>query len=139
MTVPTETGPAVNLLDLMADEFARIKILVANGGGYGAFGKEIEGICDRAVQKIRQKVPVITQRDEAENLVKQARLILAEIAFKDQDRDCDGCCFLERHARCSDRFWCRFGRKTVFDYNLDAAPGWCPRHKARKVLEGMPK
>jgi hypothetical protein len=42
-------------LDLMVDEFLRIKALQP--------GSEIEELCDRAISDIRQNVPVIEQRD----------------------------------------------------------------------------
>ncbi len=44
-------------LDLMRDEFQRIKLLTDN--------TEIIGLCDRAMSNITQRVPVIRQRDDA--------------------------------------------------------------------------
>jgi hypothetical protein len=49
-------------LDLMRDEFARIKALNSNS--------EINALCERAVTKITQNVSVIQQRDEAEEKLK---------------------------------------------------------------------
>jgi hypothetical protein len=49
-------------LDLMRDEFARIKALNSNS--------EVNALCERAVTKITQNVSVIQQRDEAEEKLK---------------------------------------------------------------------
>lgn len=45
-------------IDLMCDEFKRIKSLTDN--------LEIHGLCDRAMQDIKQNISVIAQRDNAE-------------------------------------------------------------------------
>lgn len=54
--------PSGNLLaehlDLMIDEFKRIKALTKD--------TEIQGLCDRAISNTKQHVPVIVQRDEWE-------------------------------------------------------------------------
>ena len=47
----------VETFDLMVDEFLRIKSLTDN--------QEIHGLCDRAISGIKQRFPVIDQRDEA--------------------------------------------------------------------------
>lgn len=51
-------------LDLMLDEFRRIDVLAGTS--------EITGICERAAQKIRQRVPLIVQRDQLEARVANA-------------------------------------------------------------------
>lgn len=53
-------------LDLMVDEFARIKACCRNFTTLesAAFASEIVGLCERAITRTRQLVPVITQRDE---------------------------------------------------------------------------
>lgn len=45
-------------IDLMVDEFKRIRALVPSG-------TEIADLCDRAIRTTLQKVPVIAQRDDA--------------------------------------------------------------------------
>jgi hypothetical protein len=52
-------------LDLMRDEFQRIKALTDNS--------EVIGLCDRAVLGITQLVPVLKQRDEAIARFEKAR------------------------------------------------------------------
>lgn len=49
-----------NTLDLMSDEFERIRAL--------NFDSEINALCERAVSQIRQAVPVIQQRDHFKSL-----------------------------------------------------------------------
>ena len=55
----------VNHLDLMVDEFKRIRALMVCGFG-GTSEAEIIALCDRAVTRTVQNVPVIQQRDNAE-------------------------------------------------------------------------
>jgi hypothetical protein len=54
--------PCISLLadhlDLMVDEFKRIKALTRD--------TEIQGLCDRAISNTKQRVPVIVQRNEWE-------------------------------------------------------------------------
>jgi hypothetical protein len=50
--------PLEDHLDLMIDEFKRIKALTKD--------TEIQGLCDRAISNTQQLVPVIVQRDKAE-------------------------------------------------------------------------
>lgn len=52
-------------IDLQCDEFQRIAAIAGND--------EIKGLCDRAVKDIRQHVPVIQQRDQAEQQVARLR------------------------------------------------------------------
>jgi hypothetical protein len=60
-------------LDLMVDEFKRIR----SCPGANA---EIKGLCDRAIKNTYQHVPVIVQRDRAEEQVMKQRVALQEIA-----------------------------------------------------------
>ena len=53
-------------LDLMIDEFKRIKSLCSAHDMPRSLAGEISGICDRAVTNTRQKVPLIVQRDDWE-------------------------------------------------------------------------
>lgn len=52
-------------IDLQCDEFQRISALTEND--------EVKGLCARAVKDIRQHVPVIQQRDTAEQQVARLR------------------------------------------------------------------
>lgn len=63
-------------IDLQCDEFQRISALTEND--------EIKGLCARAVKDIRQHVPVIQQRDTAEQQVARLR-VFAEF-IKDKRR-----------------------------------------------------
>lgn len=49
---------AVDVVDLMRDEFARIKAIVPDNA-------EIVGLCDRAMTQITQNVPILKQLDAA--------------------------------------------------------------------------
>lgn len=51
----------IDQLDLMRDEFQRIKALPA-----ATSHLEVNGICDRAISAIHQNVPVVVQRDKLE-------------------------------------------------------------------------
>lgn len=62
----------IDHIDLMKDEFLRIKALTNDA--------EIVQLCNRAVNKTDQLVPVLTQRDEAES--KLRRLIVLITAYK---------------------------------------------------------
>ena len=70
-------------LDLMVDEFHRIKSTL---GAHldetypmtHALHKEVMGYCERAISGIKQRVPVIEQRDQAE-----ARASKFEVALRD--------------------------------------------------------
>ena len=64
--VEKERDEAVDAADLMCDEFQRIRALVNRDS-------EIIGLCDRAISKIRQNVPVIVQRENAEYQLSQLR------------------------------------------------------------------
>lgn len=57
---------AVDLVDLMRDEFARIKAIVPDNA-------EIVGLCDRAATEITQNVRVIKQLDEARTAIANMR------------------------------------------------------------------
>lgn len=65
---------ATDWLDLMRDEFMRIKALTDN--------TEILGLCDRAVTHIQQHVPVIGQRDAAQRRVAKLEVTLCDIRDK---------------------------------------------------------
>lgn len=55
---PSKQAAKDDLIDLMRDEFARIKSVVPDNA-------EVVGLCDRAATAIMQNVPVIQQRDDA--------------------------------------------------------------------------
>ena len=57
-------------IDLQCDEFQRISALTEND--------EIKGLCARAVKDIRQHVPVIQQRDQADQQVARLRETLTK-------------------------------------------------------------
>lgn len=65
------------IIDLMRDEFKRIKALCINELPHGehesASMGEIIGLCERAVTNIHQHVPVVVQRDDAERARNEAR------------------------------------------------------------------
>lgn len=61
-------------LDLMRDEFRRIRGLTDND--------EIKGLCDRAVSGIEQHVPVIVQRDECQDRAEMLRRALSTLNQK---------------------------------------------------------
>lgn len=58
-------------LDLMRDEFQRILVLTEDA--------EIKGLCERAQKNIKQRVPLIEQRDKAEAERDQLKAQLAEL------------------------------------------------------------
>jgi DNA repair exonuclease SbcCD ATPase subunit len=70
----------VDYMDLMDDEFLRIKALTDSD--------EIKGLCDRAMASIEQKEPVIKQRDDAirERDILKAELVTLETAVTDWKR-----------------------------------------------------
>lgn len=55
-------------LDLMVDEFKRIKAILKSSLVHPgvSFRQEIEQICDRAITNTKQHIPLIDQRDNAE-------------------------------------------------------------------------
>lgn len=53
-------------LDLMVDEFKRIKSLCSSCDMPRSLALEISGLCDRAITNTRQRVPLIVQRDDWE-------------------------------------------------------------------------
>jgi hypothetical protein len=55
-------GSAVDHVDLMIDEFKRIK-------SCPEVTQEIVGLCDRAIARTSQNVPVIVQRDDAQKQI----------------------------------------------------------------------
>jgi hypothetical protein len=64
-----ENEQLTGIIDLMRDEFMRIKVCP------GA-NQEIIGLCERAITRVNQDIPVIVQRDNAEaELVKIKNLI----------------------------------------------------------------
>jgi FtsZ-binding cell division protein ZapB len=66
-----ENSKLTDHVDLMVDEFKRIRVIVDNSPGcFNSYLKlEVEGLCDRAISTTYQHVPVITQRDNAEQEV----------------------------------------------------------------------
>lgn len=74
---------ANEVVDLMLDDMLRIKALLHPHTPLPeAFVTEIEGICDRAVNYSRQRVPLIEQRDNAER--ERDRLRLENYDLKQQ-------------------------------------------------------
>lgn len=81
-----ERDDMVAWCDLMCDEFQRIVSLLRNNANVGieeTLSKEIIGLCNRAISRTTQHVPVIAQRDQlrselfavtAENARLQAQL-----------------------------------------------------------------
>lgn len=57
---------AIDRIDLMVDEFKRIKALAGSQS-------EITGLCERAISISKQSVPVIQQRDRAEAELRKQR------------------------------------------------------------------
>jgi len=68
-----ELSLATDFLDLMRDEFQRIK-------SCPGCDSEIAQLCDRAQSNLLQRVPVIAQRDLAENRLGVAKTALHTIA-----------------------------------------------------------
>lgn len=64
-------------LDLMRDEFMRIKCLTSDG--------EIAGLCDRAIKSLTQRVSVIEQRDIAEEKNKKLEALVSTKAISLND------------------------------------------------------
>ena len=60
-----ELAMKIDTLDLMRDEFLRIKACTVCHP-HNAFAEEIADLCDRAITNLLQRVPVIVQRDKAE-------------------------------------------------------------------------
>ncbi len=60
----------IDTLDLMRDEFIRIKSI--------ANDDEIKGLCNRAISNITQRYPVISQRDKLESRVMLLESVLGE-------------------------------------------------------------
>ena len=73
MTAPImpDRGDLPELLDLMRDEFRRIRMLAPRN-------EEIHGICGRAIASIAQRVPVIQQRDALEQELARTKQALQE-------------------------------------------------------------
>ncbi len=73
--------------DLWRDEFQRIKASAASLPVDQVYINEITALCDRAVSDITQRVPVIQQRDKAENEVARLKAEnerLRELALEQQ-------------------------------------------------------
>ena len=63
------SNTAEDTLDLMCDEFKRIKACCNNS--------EIEGLCDRAISEIQRRVPIVKELEQVknENSLLQAKII----------------------------------------------------------------
>jgi len=72
-TMERELSAATDCIDLMRDEFQRIKSCPVSNS-------EIRQLCDRAMLNIVQRVPVIAQRDRAEDRLGVAKAALHTIA-----------------------------------------------------------
>jgi hypothetical protein len=73
-----ELSAATDTIDLMRDEFQRIKGCCVEDADVAS---EIQGICDRAMLNIVQRVPVIKQRDNAERRLGVAMTALHRIQY----------------------------------------------------------
>lgn len=62
---------STDTLDMMRDEFQRIKA-ICRGEKASCLFREIEGLCDRAVTRIWQTVPIIVQRDLLSKQLREA-------------------------------------------------------------------
>ena len=65
-----EISKLTDTLDLMRDEFLRIKVCSVG---------EVTQLCERAIANIEQKVPVIVQRDKSERRNVVIRVALDEL------------------------------------------------------------
>jgi hypothetical protein len=91
----------VEHIDLMVDEFKRIKACP----GVTA---EIVGLCDRAIQRTQQNVPVIVQRDDAQEEARRLRIYAEGLLGRIQQHNRDlaeqcaarKCHFKEYDLRC---------------------------------------
>lgn len=81
-------SPLEDHLDLMVDEFERIKALVPTAIRV-AYGGEIIGICERAVNQTEQRVPVIAQLRAANTTIATLTKSLEEIAKSLGITQCD--------------------------------------------------
>lgn len=62
-----ELSNAIDTIDLMRDEFQRIRArIVEKGCDETGLGNEIIELCTRAMSGITQRIPVIAQRDSSE-------------------------------------------------------------------------
>ena len=92
-TIGQETRDLTDHVDLMVDEFKRIKALCHDKFLHNT---EISGLCERAISNTVQRVPVILQRDQAERRAEQLQMVVDKIARvvsgEDQvaDDDTDG-------------------------------------------------
>jgi len=78
-TLEQELSIATDTIDLMRDEFQRIKSCPGSNS-------EIGQLCDRAQSNLLQRVPVIAQRDRAEDRLGVAKTALHQIAHIWQTR-----------------------------------------------------
>jgi hypothetical protein len=83
-TVTKVTGEAIaeisrltDHIDLMIDEFKRIKAV--HPENESMHNKEVRQLCERAISNTVQRVPVIAQRDKAEQKVERMELALSPL------------------------------------------------------------
>lgn len=90
-TALAERDEARETLDLMCDEFQRIKALAG-------LPLEAHTFCERAISGIKQRVPLIEQRDKAEKERDEARRLAAKLqsALDAGPCECDGRYICER-------------------------------------------
>jgi len=71
---------SVDTLDLMLDEFTRIKSVIrcACPGDERSALNEISGLCDRAAMQLRRSVPVIDELEEKTKVLRKMRQVLNE-------------------------------------------------------------
>jgi len=65
----------IDTLDLMRDEFKRIRALHSIDTPHD---QEVNGLCDRAIMQINQRVSVITQRDQLAESLREAKIALED-------------------------------------------------------------
>lgn len=78
-TLERELADKLAYIDLMVDEFIRIKSSFGSRGDDSIEAKNIISLCERAISNTYQREPVITQRDKALARAKQAELELADM------------------------------------------------------------
>jgi acetolactate synthase regulatory subunit len=106
-----ELSDALDHVDLMMDEFERIKALVTNYPGFPV-SSEIQTLCDRAINNTKQKVPVIRQLSTLTAKLEKAN---------DCEGECGDCLACTRHAL----------KQVLESYSATKAK----LEKARKALE----
>ena len=71
-----EVGRLTDHLDLMADEFSRIRAVHHDDTPHN---REVKQLCERAISNTKQRVSVIEQRDKAEQKAVRQELALSPL------------------------------------------------------------